>query len=517
MMASGDAEESFVNHATVVSVAAFVASILVAAVGVRLGRAAGWKDQVPFALVGFTAALYAAFNLPSTAGSSISDSVVVFATRLQLATGALHAFAWIRFAGENLGDRCRRCDAWLGRLLLAAAACFVLPGVAFTDRVSTLALPSLGVWYRLVEQTRLGGLLILFTVAVLGLLALRYIRARLAHRAGAGLLALAFGAFFLLAANDAAAVAGLLGTPMLVEVGLFLPVGAVAWISGSRFIADARELSDLRVRLEELVELRTRELHGAHEQLRRAEKLATLGEVAAGVAHEVNNPAAVVAGNLDYLRSALSGGEVPRDALECLDESSAAVRRIAGIVRQLLHAGRSAGHRSTRTLIQVAPVVREAARATRAAADHVHVDAEVPDWLHAVGEEELLLQVLVNLLVNAAQAIPPERTDGRVLVTARHLTDRVRIEVRDNGSGMSDEVLRKAFEPFFSTKVAGKGTGLGLAISRGLVVSLGGELRLESVVGEGTRALVDLPAEMMLTGGRPPVGLGGRPRAEVLS
>lgn len=504
------------NHATVVSVAAFVASILVAAVGVRLGRAAGWKDQVPFALVGFTAALYAAFNLPSTAGTSISDSVVVYSTRLQLATGALHASAWIRFAGENLGERCRRCDVWLGRLLLGAAVCFVLPGVAFTDSVSTLELPGLGVWYRLVEQTHFGSLLIVFTVSVFGMLALRYIRARLAKR-GAGLLALAFGAFFLVAANDAAAVAGLLGTPMLVEVGLFLPVGAVAWISGSRFIADARELSDLRVRLEELVEQRTRELHGAHEQLRRAEKLATLGQVAAGVAHELNNPAAVVAGNLDYLRSALRGGELPGDALECIDESSAAVRRIAGIVRQLLHAGRAAGQRSTRTLVQVAPVVREAARASRVAADHVHVDAEVPDWLFAVGDEELLLQVLVNLVVNAAQAIPRERTDGRVVVTARHLTDRVRIEVRDNGSGMSADVLRKAFEPFFTTKVAGQGTGLGLAISRGLVVGLGGELRLESVVGEGTRALVDLPDEMMLTGGRPPAGLDARPRPHALS
>lgn len=505
------------NHATVVSVAAFVASILVAAVGVRLGRAAGWKDQVSFALVGFTAALYAAFNLPSTAGPSISDSVVVFATRLQLATGALHAFAWIRFAGENLGERCRRCDDWLGRLLLAAAACFVLPGVAFTDRVSTLELPALGIWYRLVEQTRFGGLLIVFTVSVFGMLALRYVRARLARRSGEGLLALAFGAFFLLAANDAASVAGLLGTPMLVEVGLFIPVGAVAWINGSRFIADARELSDLRVRLEELVELRTRELHGAHEQLRRSEKLATLGEVAAGVAHEVNNPAAVVSGNLDYLRNALGVGEIPRDALECIDESAAAVRRIAGIVRQLLHAGRAAGSRSTRTLVQVASVVREAARASRAAAGHVRVEAEIPEWLYAVGEEDLLLQVLVNLIVNAAQAIPPERTDGRVVVTARHLTDRVRIEVRDNGSGMTDEVLRKAFEPFFSTKAAGKGTGLGLAISRGLVVSLGGELRLESVVGVGTRALVDLPAEVMLTGGRPPAGLGDRRRPHALS
>lgn len=501
------------NHAAVVSVASFVASLLVAVLGIRMGRAAGWRDQAPFALVGFTASLYALTNLPSTAGAWISDPLVVIATRLQLATGALHAYAWVRFAALNLEERRRRRDVWLERLLLLAALGFVAPGAAFTDRVSTRELAELGVRYRLVEATALGGLLILFTVGVIGVLAARYVRGWLAGREATGPLAAAFVLFFLLTANDAASVAGLLHTPFLVEIGFFLPVGAVAWVNGTRFIADARELMELRVRLEHLVEQRTRELHGAHEQLRRSEKLATLGKVAAGVAHEVNNPAAVVAGNLDYLLAALRRGELPSDAEDCITDSTLAVRRISGIVRQLLHAGRVAGQTQPRALVPIAPIIGAATRAARAVAAHVRVEVDVPEWLHALGEEQLFHQVIVNLVVNAVQAVPGERSDGRVRVTARRHADRAVIEVRDNGTGMSAEVLQRAFDPFFTTKGPGKGTGLGLAISRGLVVSLGGDLRLESVPGEGTRAVVELPGEAAFAsdGRSRGVAAGGRP------
>jgi signal transduction histidine kinase len=123
----------------------------------------------------------------------------------------------------------------------------------------------------------------------------------------------------------------------------------------------------------------------------------------------------------------------------------------------------------------------------------------------------------VNLVVNAVQAIPNEQPDGRVRVTARRLADRVRIEVRDNGAGMPREVLQRAFEPFFTTKGAGRGTGLGLAISRGLVTSLGGELRLESAVGEGTRAIVELPGEAAFAGGVAALGAAAKDRIEVPS
>ena len=102
------------------------------------------------------------------------------------------------------------------------------------------------------------------------------------------------------------------------------------------------------------------------------------------------------------------------------------------------------------------------------------------------------MQVLVNLVVNAVQAIPDHRADGRVVLRAETEGDRVRMVVEDNGAGIEPDVLRRVFEPFFTTKPFGSGTGLGLAVSRGLVASLGGDLRLESRPGQGTRAVVEL-------------------------
>ena len=109
----------------------------------------------------------------------------------------------------------------------------------------------------------------------------------------------------------------------------------------------------------------------------------------------------------------------------------------------------------------------------------------VPAGLHVSAQEGVLAQVLVNLVVNAAQAIPERRADGEVAVSAEREGERVRIVVVDDGAGMEPEVLRRAFEPFFTTKPFGSGTGLGLAVSRGIVASLGGDLRLESEPGEG--------------------------------
>jgi CheY-like chemotaxis protein/anti-sigma regulatory factor (Ser/Thr protein kinase) len=122
----------------------------------------------------------------------------------------------------------------------------------------------------------------------------------------------------------------------------------------------------------------------------------------------------------------------------------------------------------------------------------VRLTNRATEGLHASAQEGVLTQVLVNLVVNAVQAIPDRAMDGEVVVRTETSGDRVRILVDDNGTGMEPENLRRAFEPFFTTKPFGSGTGLGLAVSRGLVVSLGGEMWLESEPGKGTRATVEL-------------------------
>jgi signal transduction histidine kinase len=230
--------------------------------------------------------------------------------------------------------------------------------------------------------------------------------------------------------------------------------------------------------------------------LHQAEKLAALGQFAAGVAHEVNNPAAVVTGNLKYLVEEIDrSSSLPADARECIADALAATRRIAGIARQLLDSGRLASSTLPAEHLPLAPLVEECLRTARATGGpRVRIESRIPAELTALVPRDSLAQVLLNLVLNGVQAIPAERADGLVTVRGEHRQDRVRLTVEDNGCGMTEEVLRRAFEPFFTTKPFGEGTGLGLAVSRGLVAALAGDLRLESRPGAGTHAVLELPA-----------------------
>jgi two-component system cell cycle sensor histidine kinase/response regulator CckA len=292
-----------------------------------------------------------------------------------------------------------------------------------------------------------------------------------------------------------------LSTPYLIDLGFVAPIAALSYCVTARFTSDARALALLREDLERLVEERTEALAQTQErllqsqaQLLRSEKLAAVGQLAAGVAHEVNNPAAAVAANLTYLADRCRGSDRwPEDALECLAECTSSVARITRIVRQLLDAGRLAVAPTAAEPVRLAQVVRESLRTAGArCGERVRFAADVDEDLAALANGDALVQVLVNLILNGAQAIPEGRR-GLVTVRGERAPGRVRLLVEDNGVGMAPEVARRAFEPFFTTKPFGVGTGLGLAVSRGLLHGLGGDLRFEVAAGGGTRAVVDLP------------------------
>jgi signal transduction histidine kinase/CheY-like chemotaxis protein len=294
--------------------------------------------------------------------------------------------------------------------------------------------------------------------------------------------------------NDALVAAGVYDGPYLVDLGFLMPMAAAGYALTARFVGDARALAALRRELEAQVEQRTAELSRTQEALHRTEKLAAIGQFAAGVAHEVNNPSAVLSANLQYLSDNESEALSPsgRDAVR---DSLVSVRRISTIVRQLLDAGRLAASSTPSVSLPARALAQDALSVARVRAGRRHeVQNQLPEALWVLGQESVLVQVIVNLVVNALQAIPDHRTDGRVVIRAEVTGDRVRLVVEDNGPGMPPEVLRRAFEPFFTTKPFGSGTGLGLAVSRGLVTGMGGDLRLESQVGAGTCATVELPA-----------------------
>ena len=400
---------------------------------------------------------------------------------------------WIQYAAVYLNEPLGRLGRWAIRGLVAGGMAAQIPGLVYTDTVHLRAFEPLHVLYREPVTTPLGDVALFLLVGSFAPLMVRFARAGRRGVPHATVHAVALLGLLALAVNDGLDAAGLVSTPYLLDLAFLIPVGAVGYALTARFAAEARALALMRTQLESLVETRTQELGRAQEALHRAEKLAALGQLAAGVAHEVSSPAAVVAANLAYLERRIEDGLPRREGLECVRESTVALRRISSITRQLLHAGQVAATVATPRAVALAGAVREALATARARCPaQVDLTESVPPDLWAVGEQEMLHQVLVNLVVNGAQAVPDGRP-GKVEVRGERQGGRAVLTVEDDGAGMPPEVLRRVFEPFFTTRPFGTGTGLGLAVSRGLIAGLGGELRLDSAVGRGTRAVIELP------------------------
>jgi signal transduction histidine kinase len=266
--------------------------------------------------------------------------------------------------------------------------------------------------------------------------------------------------------------------------------------------------------LETLVGDRTRAVREAHErlqhevtqrhrmeaQLRRAQKLEALGRLAAGIAHEINNPLAFVIANLQYVREAI---ELPPEKLAQapLDELSSALAeacvggdRIKQIVRDLKAFAQP--HDESLAVVDVRPVLDFSLKMTaseiRRRAQLVTRFDEVPAVWAISGRLE---QVFVNLLVNAAQSIEPGAADkNQIRVTVRKLEDDVAVEIADSGVGIPAANLERIFDPFFTTKPVGVGTGLGLSICHSIVTAFGGDLVVESEEGKGSTFRVVLPS-----------------------
>jgi len=222
------------------------------------------------------------------------------------------------------------------------------------------------------------------------------------------------------------------------------------------------------------------------------DKLADMGTLLAGVAHELNNPLTVVSGYSSLLRQTLGDGP----ARERLDRIAAAAERCVRIVRNFLALARQ--HPPERQKVDANRVVREAAEllAYPLRVDNVEVRLELAEDLPTLwADPHQLHQVVVNLITNAHQAMhgstSARRLTLRTQVRAEH--SRVSIEVIDTGGGIPPEVLGRIFEPFFTTKPVGQGTGLGLPLCLGIVEGHGGTLRVDSKVGEGTTLTIELP------------------------
>jgi signal transduction histidine kinase len=248
------------------------------------------------------------------------------------------------------------------------------------------------------------------------------------------------------------------------------------------------------------------ELKQSQHLLVRQEKLASLGRLAAGLAHELNNPLSSVAGFAEALQRR-AGGEGVADQpgatefQEYLTMIQAEVSRAAAIVRRLLDFARQREPAFGPIDLQgvVAEAVSFVERQASLANQQITV-APFPEVYEVLGDPQMLQQVFLNLLTNALDAI---EGDGEIRIAARRQEEAVgrglgrasvAVVVSDNGSGISPENLARVFDPFFTTKEVGKGTGLGLAICQSLVEQHGGTIEVQSEgLGKGTVVTVRLP------------------------
>ena len=454
----------------------------------RVSRARGWRELRWFAIIAFLSAGYAAAHLSSTLPAPVP--LLLAASRIQLSVGLVQYWAWMRYAEAYAHASPSRAGRWPEWLTLSVAALSLVPGLAFQETLGHHQFAPWGVTYADGRFTAVGYALIAACTPVVVAVFARFASARRQGIRLAGAQAGAFAAFVLLSLNDAVASTGRIGLPYLLDIGFLLPVGLVAWAASLRFLETAEDLDRLRSRLESLVEERTRALAETQQRLVRAERLASLGQLANGVAHQVSNPASVVTANLRFLAESRSGDA---EAREVLGDALAAMQRINDLVRRLADAGRIAAASQPSAEVDVCEVVERAvAEAGPRLPPHVTLDSAVPSGLNVRTRPEVLEQVLQSLLANAAEALPPERP-GRIEIRAERRAGGIRLTISDDGVGMLPQVLERAFEPFFTTKPVGQGSGLGLPISRGIIEVHGGALWLESTPERGTTAVLVLP------------------------
>jgi len=267
-------------------------------------------------------------------------------------------------------------------------------------------------------------------------------------------------------------------------------------------------------------------LKKAQTEIIRAEKLASVGRLSAGIAHEIGNPIGIVTGYLELMKHA----DIPEEEKsDFLDRTQMEIERISAIIRQLLEISRPS-HGGSQP-VSVHALIDDMAEGLRLQPfmSHIRLQTAFHAQDHTVAvDSNQLRQVFLNLIINAADAVSLKgrESQGELIITTENplagegpcgrAKNWLHIHFSDTGAGIPEENLACIFDPFFTTKDPGKGTGLGLSVSFMIIESFGGTLRAESKVGEGTIMTVALPVVASTEEAKPvcqlPAGvIGGRP------
>ncbi len=257
------------------------------------------------------------------------------------------------------------------------------------------------------------------------------------------------------------------------------------------FLKEERKLIDaVAGRIALIVERREAEQDRSRlqDQLRHADRLATIGQLAAGVAHELNEPLGSILG---FAQLAKKCPGLPERAKRDIEKIEAASLHARETIKKLLVFARQTPPQ--RRPVQLDRLIEEGLHFFKARCAKEGIElvlAFSPDLPEITADPAQLNQILVNLVVNALQAMPD---GGTLTVRTQAGEDHVSLLVEDTGAGMTEDVIEKLFVPFFTTKDVGEGTGLGLPVAHGIVTSHGGSIRVESALGRGTRFEIELP------------------------
>lgn len=226
-------------------------------------------------------------------------------------------------------------------------------------------------------------------------------------------------------------------------------------------------------------------------QLVQSEKLAAVGQLAAGIAHEINNPLTGILGFAEFL---LQGNNLYAEQREDAEAILSESKRCRDIVQNLLKFSRP--KKPKMESVSIAEVLEPVMRLVHYDFRHAHIEIkmslpEKPLWVY--GDASQIEQVFLNIVTNARHAMEGKK-DGALEIVATEADGRASVRFKDNGLGIPQEILGNIFDPFFTTKPVGKGTGLGLSISYGIIQQHKGLIRVESRPGEGSAFIVELPA-----------------------
>ncbi len=260
---------------------------------------------------------------------------------------------------------------------------------------------------------------------------------------------------------------------------------------GKAFNKMADQLQETHEHLEQKIMERTRELRESQAQLIHQEKMASLGVLAAGLAHEIGNPLTAISSVVQIQQRKSKDGKF-KEQLQLVNEH---ISRISKTVRELVDFSRPV--KSEPRSIQINDLIQKALGILKydKRAKDIRIQTSLDSELPAINIiEDQLLQVLINLILNAFDAM---ESGGRLIITSAVAGECIVISIEDTGTGIPEELKGKIFEPFFTTKPAGKGSGLGLSLSYSIVQNFGGKIDFESTVNQGTRFNIILPLKTM--------------------